>query len=762
MPHHYQQVRSSTTAVRRWREDEEVPSRGKLFLLCLTICLGGLQVVWATVMAQGSSYLISLDLRPSVVSLVWLAGPICGTLLQPYIAYKSDYCTHKWGRRRPFMIYGTIATIACINALSWTSEAVRLICNLLGVSDHGFGAKFVIQVFAVTGVWLLNVAIQPVQASIRALIVDACPGSQAAKANSFASIAVIIGSAIGYGCAFIEMPKGPAWLTNPQFKGLCFIASISLGVTVTITSVMIEEKAVNIDNDGSEKSGLRKIWIEIYGAIRTLPPTIKMIMEVQFCAWLAWFPFLFNIVLFLSRLYEVQTLSEKMGPPSTKFYNGLRQQSIRHATLAMLVFSMVALVTNLCLPYLIIDADSSSNSELEWQKEERLTSAKPGIFVLLRKRLVNRLTLPRVWMISHIIMAFALFGITFGGDGFMTSVLFVSLLGFSWTLTQWAPFAMIAAEIASSSIPDLRSLETDTEDQSASLESVADLRPRAGITMAIHNIAIATPQMLSAIVGALIYWIHVPHVPILNVRFWAFLSEENNGSDEKLLTSTTSSSVASIDEEDSSSTEKETRQQTHHRIFFISSILAIVVLGAVTLTTLLVDSHSGVVPNTPSPPSQGGSQVVAHCGISAQEAMERGCLWDIMSFGWIHPLCFDKEESDRWAAKYGPFDWYVDDGQAVDEKEQPVNGTLTQPLSLDEIPFAQSVWTTQGYHIMHCLYLLKMVHVAALNSDPVSNEAVNLGHTDHCVGLIGNTDLIEYDAITTPVRLLFVQCVTLQ
>ncbi|THV51158.1 hypothetical protein BGAL_0121g00220 [Botrytis galanthina] len=521
MPHHYEQVRSSTTAIRRWREDEEVPSRGKLYLLCLTICIGGLQVVWATVMAQGSSYLISLDLRPSVVSLVWLAGPICGTLLQPYIAYKSDYCTHKWGRRRPFMIYGTIATIACINALSWTSEAVRLICNLLGVSDHGFGAKSVIQLFAVVGVWLLNVAIQPVQASIRALIVDACPGSQAARANSFASIAVIIGSAIGYGCAFIEMPKGPAWLTNPQFKGLCFIASISLGVTVTITSVMIEEKAVNIDNDGSEKSGLRKIWVEIYKAIRTLPPTIKMIMAVQFCAWLAWFPFLFNIVL-LCKLHillmlfsiadhlnvdEFQTLSEKMGPPSTKFYNGLRQQSIRHATLAMLVFSMVALVTNLCLPYLIIDSDSSSNSELEWQKEERSTGAKFGIFVVLRKRLANRLTLPRVWMISHIIMAFALFGVSFGGDGFMTCVLFVSLLGFSWTLTQWAPFAMIAAEIASSSIPDLKSLETDTEDQSASLQSVADLRPRAGITMAIHNIAIATPQMLSAIVGALIYWV---------------------------------------------------------------------------------------------------------------------------------------------------------------------------------------------------------------------------------------------------------------
>lgn len=198
------------------------------------------------------------------------------------------------------MIYGTIATIACINLLSWTSEIVRLICHIFGVLDHGSIVKSVIQVLAIAAVWALNIAIQPVQSSIRALIVDACPGREAAQANSFASFAVIIGSAIGYGCGFIEMPKVAEWLHDPQFKGLCLIASMSLGVTVIITSVMIEEKSVNIDIAGFEgfnKPSTRQIWREIYKTIRTLPSTIKTICVVQFFAWLAWFPFLFNNVL---------------------------------------------------------------------------------------------------------------------------------------------------------------------------------------------------------------------------------------------------------------------------------------------------------------------------------------------------------------------------------------------------------------------------------------------------------------------------------
>ncbi|TVY18720.1 General alpha-glucoside permease [Lachnellula arida] len=514
MSYRYDPVRSSTDGVLRWQEDEgEAPSRSKLYLLCLTISMGGLQVVWATVMAEGSSFLISLGLQPSVISLTWLAGPICGTLLQPYIGYKSDFCTHRSGRRRPFMIYGTLATIICINLLAWTSEIIRLISHVLGASAHGLGSKFVIQVLAIALVWALNIAIQPVQSSIRALIVDACLDSQAAQANSFASFAVIVGSAIGYGCGFIEMPKVAEWFHDPQFKGLSLIASVSLGVTIVITSTMVEEKPVDSDAAEYERSGVLQIWREIWKAIRTLPSTIKTICMVQFFAWLAWFPFLFNNVFYpmnenhhhalLIDLDEAQILLEKMGPTSTRFYNALKEQSIRHAVLAMLVFSIVALGVNLCLPYLI--TNTSSPLELEWEKTAGVADAisrSPGVG---KRKIPRGLTLPRAWMISHIITALALFGATIG-NSFMTSVSFISLLGISWTLTQWAPFALISAEIASSSDSISSDIEECPSDQSGA-SKIVDLRPRAGVTMAIHNVAIATPQMFSAVVTALIFWI---------------------------------------------------------------------------------------------------------------------------------------------------------------------------------------------------------------------------------------------------------------
>ncbi|QSZ35102.1 hypothetical protein DSL72_007966 [Monilinia vaccinii-corymbosi] len=250
---------------------------------------------------------------------------------------------------------------------------------------------------------------------------------------------------------------------------------------------------------------------------------------------------------------------------------------------------------------------------------------------------------------------------------------------------------------------------------------------------------------------------------VSRLRNWAFPSTEGSGSNEKLLPSATSSSLASIDEEEySPSPQVKSKPRSYHKLFFMPGLTSIVILGAVTLTILTRDSHSGVVPNTPPPPALGGNKVVAHCGISPEEAIERGCVWDIMTYGWIHPLCFNKEESDQFFAQYGPFEWFADDKPAVDKYGFPLNGTLTRPLTLEELPFTPSIYTTQGYHISHCMYILKLVHLAALHNIPVTNEGANIGHTDHCASLVGNSDLVPYGKITSKVNLLYVQCVTLR
>lgn len=181
-------------------------------------------------------------------------------------------------------------------------------------------------------------------------------------------------------------------------------------------------------------------------------------------------------------------------------------------------------------------------------------------------------------------------------------------------------------------------------------------------------------------------------------------------------------------------------------------LISLLILAFFLFATLLLDNKSGEVPNAPKTQHKGGSKVLAHCGTNPEEAQAQGCIWDIMSFGWAHPTCFDKEESDKWYEQYGPWEWYA---------EKPGNETEQIPLTTEQLPYTPLVWATQGYHIQHCLYVLKLIHLAGLNSAPVTNEGIEVGHTEHCIKLIGNPKITPYDQVNTRVRLLFVQCVTL-
>ena len=228
-----------------------------------------------------------------------------------------------------------------------------------------------------------------------------------------------------------------------------------------------------------------------------------------------------------------------MARPSRRFYDALHKQSSQHAVLVMLVFSIVALLSNLGLPYLVIPTTYTEKSSIQAShelKESPELAQKPSVQAVGIPQLwrIYLPTMPQAWMFSHIITSICLLGITSGND-FMTSVSFTSLLGVSWAFTQWAPFAIINAEIAkeaplaqnsvlgsstSSRVDTLertgfdRSLELDQEEaQSVGNRLRKKQNKRAGIIMGIHNIAIALPQIISAVLSSLIYltakWLNI-------------------------------------------------------------------------------------------------------------------------------------------------------------------------------------------------------------------------------------------------------------
>ena len=145
-------------------------------------------------------------------------------------------------------------------------------------------------------IWALNISIQPVQAGIRALIVDCCPPGQQIQANAYASCIIGIGTIVGYASGFLSLPAVLPWLGNTQFKGLCVVASVVLGSTVAVTCLMVEEKpALAHDEILKNKPGVFAVFGQILSSVKSLPRNIKRICMVQFFAWLGWFPFLFYV-----------------------------------------------------------------------------------------------------------------------------------------------------------------------------------------------------------------------------------------------------------------------------------------------------------------------------------------------------------------------------------------------------------------------------------------------------------------------------------
>lgn len=73
----------------------------------------------------------------------------------------------------------------------------------------------------------------------------------------------------------------------------------------------------------------------------------------------------------------------------------------------------------------------------------------------------------------------------------------VGVVGFSWALTLWAPFALISAEISKRG--------TQARRMERSNGAVSETEYQAGIVLGLHNVAISAPQIFASLVCSAIF-----------------------------------------------------------------------------------------------------------------------------------------------------------------------------------------------------------------------------------------------------------------
>jgi len=111
----------------QWLGYSKVKGPGWLKMPILTVGMLGLQIIWSVEMSYASPYLLSLGLSKSFMSIVFLAGPLSGLIVQPLIGVLSDGSHSRFGRRRPYILFGALVSFGAMYLLGFTRQFAGLV-----------------------------------------------------------------------------------------------------------------------------------------------------------------------------------------------------------------------------------------------------------------------------------------------------------------------------------------------------------------------------------------------------------------------------------------------------------------------------------------------------------------------------------------------------------------------------------------------------------------------------------------------------------
>lgn len=240
-------------------------------------------------MTYCTPYLLALGLTKSQTSLVWIAGPLSGLIVQPIVGVMADSTRSKWGRRRPYIVVGSAIVAGGLMTLGWTKEITSLFMS----TDTDFAKIFII-FLAVSALYVTDFAINAVMSCSRSLLVDTLPIAKQQSGAAWAGRMGSLGHIVGYGMGAVDLPGTfGTWLGDTQFKQLTLIAALGILFTSCLTCWAVTERVlVSPKYDARHGEGSRwKVLTQIWSTFLDLPPRIQGICWAVFWGWIGWFPF---------------------------------------------------------------------------------------------------------------------------------------------------------------------------------------------------------------------------------------------------------------------------------------------------------------------------------------------------------------------------------------------------------------------------------------------------------------------------------------
>lgn len=505
------------------------PHRSTAYVLTVTLILGALQLAWSVEFSEVTPFLLSLGLSKRILSLVWLAGPLSGSIGQPIVGLLSDRCMLSYGRRRIFIIIGCLLTCLSLIFLSHSKNFISWILSPFNLSNESLNT-FII-VFACIGIYILDFSIAIIQASSRALIVDVVPTDQQQVANAWAARMIGIFNLFGFWLGTLNLIQIFPFLGDSQFKVLTIIVAFLMILLTSFSIYLIKERNPQTDvtlinqretnnnklNSLGIKSSLNdsvlnqliNFFKEIFISFKTIPNQVKIVCYAQLFAWIGYFPLLFYTTSYVGELflYNKGYPNPNLIPPELK--DELLNESTRVGTYALLSNSIVSLIIVSFLPIILkkyLNYDHSS---------------------MFHSKSIFKLNLRSLWIYSHVVFTLCTLS-TFFIHTYQAAIIVFAFTGISWGCAVWIPFSLISEEI--SRIKDIKAIQIYYNQQIQNDPIIEDDAPLmteensiyckqslidyynnieydSGILLALHNVFVSAPQMISSFMSSILFTI---------------------------------------------------------------------------------------------------------------------------------------------------------------------------------------------------------------------------------------------------------------
>lgn len=212
------------------------------------------------------------------LSILWLAAPLTGMLVQPVIGYLSDNTWHEfWGRRRPFFFAGAI--LAAISMFLLPNASVLWL--------------------AVIFLWMMDSAINISMEPFRAFVGDKLASEQHTAGFAMQTFLIGCGGVIAgllptILTDYLGVSNVPVNAAVPDAVRYAFYIGGSVFAASVLWTVFSSQEIPPADlekfkQERQNNRGFVKALVEILSGFAKMPKTMVQLALVQFFTWVAFF-----------------------------------------------------------------------------------------------------------------------------------------------------------------------------------------------------------------------------------------------------------------------------------------------------------------------------------------------------------------------------------------------------------------------------------------------------------------------------------------